>query len=71
MIVFKVTLHNLLFTISHNLVYVVFAIEVNEEGNSSIFEILSGCKLTVPLTLHSTRLWNDQGEKSQESNTCS
>lgn len=71
MIIFKVTLHNLLFTIPHNLVYVIFAIGVNEEGNSSVFETVPGCKLTVPLTFHSTCLWNDQGEKNKESNTCS
>lgn len=60
MIISKVSLHNLLFTIPHNLVYITFAIEVNEEeGNSSIFETVSGCKLTVPFILHFTCLWND------------
>lgn len=69
MIIFKVTLHNLLFTISNNLVYVIISIGVNEEGNSSVFKTVSACKLTVPLALHSTCLWNDQREKSKESNT--
>jgi len=37
MMIFKVTLHHLLFSIPHNLVYVIFAIGINEEGNSLIF----------------------------------
>lgn len=60
MIIFKVTLHNLLFRVPHNLISITFAIEVNEEErNSSIFETVSGCKLTVPFILHFTFLWND------------
>lgn len=66
MIIIKVTLRNLQFTISHYLVYVIFAIGVSEEGNSSIFETVSVCKLTVPLALHSTCMWNDQGKKARK-----
>lgn len=52
MMIFKVTLRSLLFSIPHNLVCVIFATGINEEGNSLIFIILPGCKLAVSLALH-------------------
>lgn len=52
MVIFKVTLRDLLLSIPHNLVYVIFAIGINEEGNSIIFVTLPGCKLAVSLALH-------------------